>query len=102
MEKVEKKKSRKYPEEFKRQAVKLAEELGSLTKAAKQLGVAHANLHNWRTIFGNTNSLVPSNGPTQASVEEENKRLKRELAELKKVNYILKAAAAVFSQDHLS
>ena len=33
--------------------------------------------------------------------EEELKRLRKEVEELKKVNYILKRAAAFFSQDHL-
>jgi transposase len=101
MDNLGRKKSRKYTDEFKRQAVQLAEELGSVTKAAKQLGVAHANLHNWRTKLrsGNTSH---SNSSALLDSEEENKRLKKEIAELKKVNYILKAAAAVFSQGHLS
>ena len=33
--------------------------------------------------------------------QEEIKRLRTEVTELKKVNHILKAAAAFFSQDHL-
>ena len=35
------------------------------------------------------------------SLNDEVRRLQREVAELKKVNHILKAAAAFFSQDHL-
>ena len=98
MEKVEKKKSRTYTAEFRKQAVQLAEELGSIAKAAKQLGVAHANLHNWRHKVLKVSALTPA----QVSAEDELKRLRKENAELKKVNYILKAAAAVFSQGHLS
>ena len=97
METTEKKKSRKYTEEFKKQALQLAEDLGSLNKAAKQLGVAHANLHNWKQQKAGSNSNVATAGH-----EEEIKRLRKENAELKKVNYILKAAAAIFTRDHLS
>ena len=98
METTEKKKSRKYTEEFKKQALQLAEDLGSLTKASKQLGVAHANLHNWKQqkeAGANSNAAA-------AGQEEELKRLRKENAELKKVNYILKAASAIFTRDHLS
>jgi transposase len=98
MEKVDKKKSRKYTEEFRRQAVQLAIDLGSMTKAAKQLGVAHANLHNWKLKIQQSESI--DKNLAQIKSEEELKRLRKENAELKKVNYILKAAAAVFSRDH--
>ena len=37
----------------------------------------------------------------KVNYEEENRRLQAENAELKKVNHILKAAAAFFSRDHL-
>ncbi len=98
MEKSEKKKSRKYTKEFKKQAVKLAVELESITMAAKQLGIAHANLHNWK-LKEEQQSRIDQKLSVISS-EEENKRLRKENAELKKVNYILKAAAAVFSRDH--
>lgn len=108
---METRKPRKYTEEFKRQAVQLAEELGSAKKAGKQLGVPHANVHNWKVKISSGQSLNRSNQKNKiqsaapisaASVEEENQRLRRENAELKKVNHILKAAAAIFTRDHLS
>lgn len=98
METSEKKKSRKYTDEFKAQALQLAEDLGSLTKAAKQLGVAHANLHNWKL----QKEAGTSASANASSVEEENKRLRKKVAELEKVNHILKAASAIFTRDHLS
>ena len=102
---MEKKNPRKYTEEFKRQAVQLAIELGSPSRAAKQLGVPEANVHNWKWKQNkeNTISTMPLNstGNAQVADAEELKRLRRENAELKKVNHILKAAAAVFSRDHL-
>jgi transposase len=108
---MEKRKSRTYTEEFKKQAVQLAEDLGSAKKAAKQLGVPHANVHNWKVKLSSGQSLSRSNQKNKtksatssaaAGVEEENQRLRRENAELKKVNHILKAAAAIFTRDHLS
>ena len=101
---MEKKKPRKYTEEFRKQAVQLAEELGSPSRAAKQLGVPEANVHNWKWKLKSGKSLGggASKVVAQESEAEENKRLRREVAELKKVNYILKAAAAIFTRDHLS
>jgi transposase len=109
-EEMERKKPRVYTEEFKRQAVKLASDLGSAARAAKQLGISDANIGNWRKKIEASQSLtVPSqkmksDGRALAagSVEEENQRLRRKIAELEKVNYILKSAAAIFTRDHLS
>ena len=99
---------RKYTPEFKRQAVSLALELGSTPKAAERLGVPESNIHNWRVKLkaDDDGSLGESLSSHRKSVpkespEEENKRLRQEVSELKKVNHILKSAAAFFSQDHL-
>ena len=101
-----KKHLRKYTAEFKQQALRLAEDLGSRRIAAERLGISQANLSNWSAkmkedgqLRNSKNSVrKPSEGETQ---EQELKRLRKENEELKKVNYILKRAAAFFSQDHL-
>ena len=93
---MEKKKSRVYTEEFRRQAVALSEELGSVMKAAHQLGVSEANIYSWRKV-GQSLSFAS----TKVSAEEELRRLRKENSDLKKINHVLKAAAAFFSQDHL-
>ena len=108
---MDKKKPRKYTEEFKRQAVQLAKDLGSAKKAASQLGIGDANIYFWRMKIetgqalecaaSKQNKVVPTI-PTATSVEEENRRLRMKVAELEKVNYVLKAAAAIFTRDHLS
>lgn len=100
---------RKYSLEFKQQAVELAEVLSSGRKAAAQLGVSESNIHNWRTLakagalVGGASGPVVTKTLSQSAADsaEEVRRLQREVAELKKVNYILKQAAAFFSQDHL-
>jgi transposase len=97
---------RQYTIEFKRQAVQLAQELKSGPKAAGQLGISSSNIHTWRTqlkagvLIGGPKSDVTTKS-SQESADEELKRLRRENGDLRKVNHILKQAAAFFSQDHL-
>lgn len=88
--------SKKYALEFKEQAVQLAMDMGSARRAADKLGIPEANIHNWRKKFEKLKPVKAAETP-----EEENKRLRKEVDELKKVNYILKRAAAFFSQDQL-
>lgn len=86
---------RKYTDEFKQQALKLAEELGSVAEAAVHLGINAHTISNWRY-----RGLLKS-APVLSNLEVEIKKLHKENSELKKVNYILKKAAAFFSQDHI-
>jgi transposase len=87
-----------YTDEFKSQAVRLALELGP-GRAAKQLGVSGAALQYWKKKHTVEKKLSVKE---QASADrEELQRLRKEVEELKKVNYILKRAAAFFSQDQL-
>lgn len=99
---MELKKKRRYTKEFKIEALNLAEQLASYSAAARQLGVSDSTLHEWRKKYNFNVSTVSSKTAVQAINEaEEIKRLRRENEELKKTNYILKRAAAFFSQDHL-
>ncbi len=91
-----------YTKEFRLSALKLAEELGSVAEATKQLGLKPNAIYNWKNKYkykASTTVVEPKAAVTPES--EEIKRLKKENEELKKVNYILKRAAAFFSQDHL-
>jgi transposase len=92
---------KQYTKEFKLEALKLAEELGSVAEATRQLGVPANAIHNWKNKykFKFEKEIAPK--AAAISEAEEIKRLKKENEELKKVNYILKRAAAFFSQDHL-
>ena len=91
----------KYTKEFKMQALELVNQLGSFSEAARQLGISDGILHNWKKKF---NFVMKKEAVKEANSNpesEEIKRLKKENEDLKKVNYILKRAAAFFSQDHL-
>jgi len=95
-----KKNNRKYSLDFKKQAVALALDIG-YSKAGGQLGIPHGSIHGWKKQLEISGEL-PMNGKVdKINLAEENKRLQKENLELKKVNTILKAAAAFFSQDHL-
>lgn len=87
-----------YTKEFKQQAVELAESMCNVSKAAKQLGISDVNIHAWKRTLEGTQS--PKNR-TNLEQSEEVRQLRKENAELKKINIILKSAAAFFSQDHL-
>ena len=88
--------NRRYTPEFKQQAVALASRLGA-SRAAQQLGVNVGNLHHWKT----KKEKPETKACAVQDVAEENRLLRKENEELKKVNYILKRAAAFFSQDQL-
>lgn len=91
-------KNRKYTIEFKLQAIELAKSLGSMKKAANELGISDSNIHDWKKkLLVNQASL--NGASSRESVSDELKRLKRENAEQKKVIQILKSAAAFFCQD---
>lgn len=91
-----KKKGPNYTPEFKEQAVDLANRIG-LNRAAKELGVSRGSMQTWKS----KQSQGEIKTEKQASVEEENRRLRKEVDELRKVNQILRKAAAFFSQDQL-
>ena len=92
-----KKKNRQYTSEFKQQAAELAIRIG-IGRAAEQLGVCVGNVQRWKT---DANDGKPQSKKIQVNLEDENRRLQKEVDELRKVNFILKKAAAFFSQDHL-
>lgn len=93
---MEKKKKKTYTEEFRKQAVELAESLKNYSQAARQLGISDGSLYEWRRKLG-----YETPQKALSETEQEVQRLKKENAELKKVNHILKVAAAFFSQDQL-
>ena len=92
--------NRKYTREFKLQALELVKQTGTFSEAARQLGITDGLLHTWKQKF---NFKLDSDKSAKASAQEsdEVRELKNKISDLEKTNYILKRAAAFFSQDHL-
>ncbi len=95
-------KRKTYTAEFKREAVRLAEQPGSsVLKIAKDLGVSSHSLYAWQKAAKVQGSLAfPGNGKLALSTEqEENRRLKKELELVKQERDILKKAVGFFARE---
>ena len=97
---------RQYTEEFKLEAVRLAESVGQ-HEAARRLGVPQATLGNWCRDQGSSKAgagAVPapstpaSNRRPVSDLEAENSRLRKELASAKLDIEILRKATAYFAK----
>lgn len=95
------KKTKSYSEEYRRQAVSLADQPGKTAReVAGDLGIHVNQIYNWRTQF---NKLSKKQFRTLQGVdyskeeEAEIKRLKHEVAQLKEENDLLKKVTAYFS-----
>ncbi len=88
--------SKRYPEEFKREAVKQITERGyKASEVAARLGVTTKSLSDWQKKYGDTN-------PQQQAItsqQEELIRLKSELRRVTEERNILKEAAAFFASE---
>ena len=85
-----------HTEEFKREAVRLAEISGNLTATARELGIDPSNISVWRKQLQNKpdNPFPGQGNPADAELA----RLKRENARLLEENEILKKAVGIFSK----
>ena len=96
--------NRRYPPEFKLEAIRLAENVG-VSEAAKRLGIPQSSIGNWLKITrrGATVALAKSGAVDTASatveLEAENARLRRELASAKLDLEIVKKAAVYFAKE---
>jgi transposase len=91
---------KKYPDELRERAVRLYRESDPkpvIRRLAEQLGVHHEALRNWiRQVEADHGER--HDRPTTAEAEEL-RRLRKENAELRRANEILKAASAFFAQE---
>lgn len=83
----------RYDKEFKEQAVRLIYDTGkSVPQIAKDLGININTLYGWKLKY---DRIPGSTGLTP--IEEENRKLKKELADAVMERDILKKAVAIFS-----
>jgi transposase len=95
--------NRRYTEEFKTEAVRLALSIGG-NAAAKRLGIPQSTVTNWvrRSREGGSVSMASATAAVKrpvSEVEAENGRLRRELASAKLDLEIVKKAAAYFAKE---
>ena len=92
--------SRQYTDEFREESVRLAVETrSSIAQVARDLGVSVWTLRGWVRNY-REKSRAGEVRRTE-TVEEENRRLKRELCVLRQERDILKKAAAYFAKEQL-
>lgn len=92
---------KKYPDELRARAVRLYRESDPkpvIRHLASQLGVHPEALRNW-IRQDQADAGERTDRPTTDMVEE-NRRLRAENLELRRVNEILKAASAYFASEH--
>lgn len=90
----------RYTEEFREEAVRLALESDhSVAKTAEDLGVSTVTLRSW--IKAHRERIRASEPRRPETLEEENRRLKREVSILRQERDILKKAAAYFAKEQL-
>ena len=82
-----------YSKEFKEEAVRLAQTSGKpIAQIARELGISDSAIHGWRKeLAEHGNDAFPGKGH-QTTLEEENRRLKRELERVQQERDILKRA----------
>ena len=98
-----KKKVKRYTEEFRRQAVSLADQPGkTAVEVADSLGIHPNQIYNWKTQFSKLSKkqFQIMEGVDYAKEElNEIKRLEHENAVLREENEFLKKAAAYFAKQ---
>ncbi len=89
-----------YTQEFKREAVRLAQTSGkSIVQVARELGISDTSIHQWRKELTEHGSEAFPGSGHQTAQEEELRRLKRENEVLRQERDILKKAVGIFSRS---
>ena len=90
---------RRHSREFKLEAVKQVLGGRSTAEVADGLGINANMLTRWKTEFLASGELAFPGHGKQTELEEENRRLRRELSTARQERDILKKAAAYFAND---
>ena len=89
---------RQYAAEFKAGAVELAESVG-ITEAARRLDIPETSLFNWVKLKRDGKPIVASSAAMENEDQAELSRLRKEIAQLKMDNEILRKATAYFAKQ---
>ena len=101
-------KRRQYDEQFKRDAVALMEGGRGATQLARELGVSHWNLRDWKELYGAGGAVVSPQARSAAGTNAGSAStveflpvagLRRELDAVIRQRDILKKALAIVAQD---
>lgn len=91
--------SQKYDDDFKKMIVRLYLDEGRTIKSlTEEYKIGHASISNWVNEFRKECQTNPKTKDL-SDLYEENRRLRKELAEQKKENEFLKKAAAFFAKE---
>jgi len=91
---------RNFTPEFKREAVKLAEQPGrSLSAVARELGIERSVLKRWVENFAAGRYEKDKALPLKTAQQQENEQLRRELAKVRMERDILKKALGFFAKE---
>ncbi len=97
------KKTKSYPESFRKEAVKLADLPDrSAADVARELGIHVGQIYNWRTQFNKLSKaqFTVADGTNYSVAEKsEIRKLKKEVAKLKDERDFLKKATAYFAKE---
>lgn len=100
---TKKKKKEAYSEEFRKEAVRRADEPGNTNASvAEELGISAQQIYNWRRQFNRlTDKQFSKLNDVQFKTtdSDEVKALKRQLADLQEENEFLKKASAYFAKN---
>ena len=96
---MEKRTRRKFGKEFKIEAVKLVTERGmKVTEVSRDLGISKELVYRWKNDYEKSgNNSFPGEGKLKPE-DEDLRKLRRELANVKEERDILKKAIAIFSK----
>lgn len=89
-----------YTAEFKEQTVKRADEVGSIGRAAEELGLVEQTLRNW-VKAAKVGKLNPAGAKQITADQMELSRLRAQVARLEVALEITKKAAVYFAEDLL-
>lgn len=80
-----------YTKKFKEEAVRLVQSSGKpITQVARELGISDTSIHQWRKELAQHGKDTFPGSEHQTALEEENRRLKRELERVQQERDILK------------